>query len=127
MSWESFTDAIVNQAMRDGEFASLSGAGQPIKGLDEPYRDDWWLKAYLKREELSLPCGALELRAEVERGLLAIMKLSSESAVRRKVDQLNERIAKVNSTTTSGPATSMGKLDVDAIVARWRVQREARC
>jgi hypothetical protein len=122
MSWESFADALVSKAMREGEFTKLPGAGKPIANLDQPYRENWWLSSYLKREELAVPCEALSLRAEVERRLQQIMKLKSERAVRREVDRLNAHIAKVNSTVTSGPSTSIGKLDVEPIVSRWRAQ-----
>lgn len=120
MPWESFADSLVSKAMRDGEFDRLPGAGKPIRGLDEPYRDNWWLSRFLKREDLALPCAALDLRAEVERELTRVLALQSEPAVRRAIEALNQRIAQVNRTVTSGPATSLAGLDVESVVARWR-------
>jgi hypothetical protein len=125
MSWESFADMQVRLAIRAGEFKDLPGAGEPIAGLDEPYRDDWWLRAYLRREDLSVPCAAFDIRAEVERGLAKIMTLTSESAVRRHVEALNVKIAEVNRSTNSGPSTCVAKLDVESVLARWREARRA--
>jgi hypothetical protein len=123
MSWESFAEASVRKAMAEGEFSNLRGAGKPIEGIDGPYREDWWLQALLKREDLSLPCDALEIRADIERTLGRVMRFSGESAVRQEVEHLNARIAKVNRTTTSGPATSACVLDPEPIVERWRARR----
>ena len=126
MSWESFADAIVRKAMQSGEFDKLSGHGKPLKSLDQPYRDDWWLTELLQREELKVPCAALNLRAEVEQGLAKIRALPTESAVRRAVEALNARITNVNRTVTSGPSTSLSVLDVDAIVVQWRTDGKHR-
>jgi hypothetical protein len=126
MSWESFVEAQVRLAMGAGEFKDLRGAGEPIRGLDEPYRDDWWLREYLKREELSAPCASLDIRAEVERCLTTILKLPTESAVRRHLEALNDKIAKVNRTVIHGPSTSVAKLDIHAVVTRWQSQRHSK-
>jgi hypothetical protein len=123
MSSESFADSLVSKAMRDGEFDRLPGAGKPLRDLDEPYRDDWWLTRFLKREDLSVPCAAIDLRAEVEREMTRILALYHEPAVRRAVEALNDRIAQTNRTVTSGPPTSVAKLDVETMVARWHRHR----
>src|SRR5262245_2849502 len=123
ISWESFADSLVSKAMRDGEFDRLPGAGKPIRALEEPYRDDWWLSAFLKREDLAMPCAALDLRVEVERELTRILSLHSEQAVRRAIESLNARIAHANRSVMSGPSTSVAKLDVETVVARWRIHQ----
>ena len=123
MSWESFAEASVRKAMEEGQFNSLPGAGKPIQNLSDPYRDDWWLAAFLKREDLSLPCAALDIRADVERTLARVMRMAGESSVRREITDLNACIAKANRSVTSGPSTSAAVLDVEAVIARWRVER----
>jgi hypothetical protein len=77
----------------------------------------------LKREDLAVPCAALDLRTEVEKGLEKVMSLRSEATVRRELAVMNARIAKVNSSVISGPATSVAMIDVEALVARWREAR----
>ena len=53
-----------------------------------------------------------------------IAKLPTEEAVRRLVKAINVRIAKVNATTTSGPASTLVPLDIERIVARWKSERD---
>src|SRR5690606_26256546 len=107
MSWEGFAELKIRSAMEQGEFEKLPGRGKPISGADVPYRDDWWLRKFLQREELAVPCGSLEIRRDVEQTLERMGRMSSESEVRRAVMQLNQQIAKVNRSTTTGPATSV--------------------
>ena len=126
MSWESFAEASVRKAMEEGQFHNLPGAGKPIEGLADPYRDDWWLAALLKREDLSVPCAALDIRADVERTLARLMRSAGETSVRREVADLNVRIAKANRSVTSGPSTSAAVLDVEAVVTRWRKRTRQR-
>ena len=68
-SWEGFVEWTIRKAMGEGEFANLPGAGKPIPGLEEPYREDWWLRSMLKREQLSVPCASLDIRRDVEKTL----------------------------------------------------------
>jgi hypothetical protein len=122
-SWQGFVELTIRKAMGEGEFSNLSGAGKPIPGLDEPYQEDWWLKSLLKREQLSVPCASLDIRKDVEQTLEALTDLRSESAMREKIEALNARIARVNRSTTVGPGTSVALLDVETIIARWRLPR----
>jgi hypothetical protein len=122
MSWESFSEYLVRKSMREGEFDNLPGAGRPIAGLEEPYREDWWLRSVLKRENLAVPCPSLEIRRDVECTLNMVGGLGDEERVRREIESLNARIAKVNRLGSSGPATAVAPLDVDAVVARWRAK-----
>jgi hypothetical protein len=65
----------------------------------------------------------LDLRVEVERAMARILALPTEQAVRREVESLNAKITAANRSVTSGPSTSIAKVDIEAIVARWRTQR----
>jgi hypothetical protein len=122
-SWEGFVESTIRKAMGEGEFANLPGAGQPIPGLEEPYDEDWWLKSLLRREQLSVPCASLDIRCDVEKTLEGLVDLSSEARVRETVDELNARIAKVNRTAAQGPGTCVALLDVELILARWRMRK----
>ncbi len=48
----------IQKMIEQGAFNNLPGAGKPIPDLDEAYDENWWLKKYLKRENI----GAKELK-----------------------------------------------------------------
>lgn len=110
----------IRKAQQEGLFDDLPGRGKPLEDLDEVYDPGWWAAKLVKREELSLLPPALELRRKVERELERVRKFRHERDVRRALDKLNSDIAKTNASVTSGPSTTIAKLDVDSIVERWR-------
>jgi hypothetical protein len=126
VTWESWIDRQIREGMERGEFDNLSGVGKPLPGIDGTRDDDWWLKATLRREELSFLPPTLAVRKELDESLAAIDRATDESAVRQIVAAINERIRTVNSTATSGPATSLMPLDLDAVVSRWRANQQSR-
>lgn len=124
-TWESFVEEQIQQAQAAGEFDHLPGFGKPIPGLDGPDDELWWIKDLLKRERLSLLPPALEIRRVVERRLAQIMEMASEAGVRRAVDALNRQIFEAQFAITWGPASTLGPLDVEEVVAKWRSSRRA--
>jgi hypothetical protein len=84
-SWESFTDAIIKKAQREGKFDNLPGAGKPLAGLDGPYDPLWWAKELLRREDLSYAPAYLALKLQVEQEIQEIANLTSEKVVRERV------------------------------------------
>jgi len=124
-SWETWIDAQVRVATEAGAFDNLPGAGKPLPNLDQAYDPLWWVKQLVQREQVSVLPPSLELLRKVERELAAIEELPDEATVRHRVAALNVEIAKVNATVVEGPPTSLGTLDVDQVVARWRRARSA--
>ena len=125
-SFESWVDKQISDAVDRGEFDNVPGAGKPIANLDKPY-DEVWVAGLLRREGVStedmLPT-PLRLRKEIERLPETVRKLRSEEAVRDVVAELNQRIlAEVR--LPSGPPIPVAPVKVDAVVARWRDDREA--
>jgi hypothetical protein len=124
-SWETWIEAQIRVAREQGAFDNLPGAGKPLPNLGDAYDPLWWVKQFVRREQVSILPPALELLRKVETELAAIEKLHDEAAVRRRVAALNVEIAKVNATVLEGPPTRLGTLDVDKVVARWRQSRSA--
>ncbi|GLH81152.1 DUF1992 domain-containing protein [Bradyrhizobium sp. SSBR45G] len=118
-SFESWVEAQIRSAQREGAFDHLPGAGKPLPDLGEEHDPLWWIKQFVRREQISMLPPSLELLRKVERELATIASLPDEAAVRRKVCDLNAEIAKVNATVLEGPPTRLGQLDADQIVARW--------
>lgn len=123
ISWESWTEQQIRRAQEEGEFEGLAGAGKPLPDLSGAYDPLWWVKKLVHRERLSVLPPALQIRTRVEQELEKIWTLADEAGVRARVAALNAEIAKVNATTTSGPATTVAVLDVEVIVQRWRERR----
>lgn len=119
---ESFVERQIREAQEEGAFERLSGAGKPLPPL-HPEEEAWWIKRKLKAERLDVLPEALEIRREVDRVLASLAGLTEERAVRERLLALDARIRKVNRTTIAGPPTSVGPLDVEALVARWREGR----
>lgn len=42
----------IRQAIEEGQFDNLSGQGQPIPDIDEPYDPLWWVKKWVRREQM---------------------------------------------------------------------------
>jgi hypothetical protein len=123
VSWESWIERQIREAMEQGEFDDLPGTGKPLPDLDQPHDETWWLKEKLRRENVSLLPPVLALRKEVEDALTQIAEADTETAVRQIVATINARIVHVNSHTTSGPPSTTMPLDVDRIVEEWRNRR----
>lgn len=121
-TYESFVERQIREAQEEGAFDRLAGAGKPLPPL-HPEEEAWWIKRKLRAERLDVLPEALEIRREVDRVLASLAALGDERLVRERLLELDARIRKVNRTTVAGPATSLGPLDVEAVVARWRAAR----
>ena len=110
----------IRRAVEEGAFDNLPGAGKPIPGIDQPYDENWWLKGMLKRENLSVLPQTLELRAEIEKDIEKMWHAFNESDLSRQFAAINAKIRKLNSTATTGPATTVSEMDAQAVVERWK-------
>jgi hypothetical protein len=121
MSFDSWIDAQIRGAQERGEFDDLPGMGKPLAAIEGPHDEMWWVKQLLAREGLSFLPPALAIRGEAQKVLAQIGELDSETAVRRVVGDLNERIREINrKPEINGPPSTLMPLDVEALVERWR-------
>ena len=124
MSFRSWIDAQIDEARKRGEFDNLPGKGKPLKGLDEPYDELWWVRQLMIREEISYLPPALALRRDAEQTLDRIKELSSEGAVRAVIEELNGRIREANrKPDLDGPPSNLMPVNVEVVVERWRQER----
>lgn len=120
INWESWVDRRIREAQERGDFDNVPKGR--IKGLDRPYSADWWLRDWVKRENISLAPRTVRTRVRVENELARIMKFTREEAVRRNVDLLNAEIREANRGDL-GPLQPQELLDADRVVAAWRARR----
>jgi len=118
--FETVIERQIREAEERGEFDDLPGAGKPIPGLDRPHDELWWVRQMLKREQLSFLPGHLQLRRDAEKAIEQALGAPSETAARRIIDELNEKIADHNRTATSGPGSDLAAIDVDEVMRRRR-------
>ena len=125
VSWESWIEQQIREAQEDGQFDNLARKGKPIPGLDSPHDPMRWVKDLMRREKVAEVPAAMAIKVKVEREIEKLWELAREEDVRAGVAALNVEIAKINRTTTSGPPTTLGLLDADAIVRQWSERRQS--
>jgi Domain of unknown function (DUF1992) len=127
-SWyESHIDRQIREAQERGEFDDLPGAGKPLPGYGQPDDEDWWLKDLVRRENITgaLPA-SLKLRREVEDIAQTVAAKKTEAAVRKVVEELNDRIRKAQRGHLDGPPVVLSTVDTDEVVAAWRSVQAGR-
>lgn len=115
-----FVERQIREAQARGAFDELAGHGRPLPGLDQPHDELWWVKRKLREENVADLPPALRARAERDRAVVTAMEAADEQSARRTMEDVNELIRRINRTTVHGPPTSVGPVDVDELVARWR-------
>ena len=123
-AYESWIDRQVREAQDRGEFDNLPGTGKPIPNRNELVDENWWLKQWIEREQITgaVPT-SLKIRKEAEELMETLARVSDESAVRQIVASLNERIERARRSQVDGPPVYLEPFDVDQIVATWRAAR----
>ena len=120
---EDFVERQIREAQASGELDELEGKGEPLPFVDKPHDPMAWWRKKLEQEKLSILPDSLEILREAEAALVEVARSASEARARERLEALNERIRKVNRTATGGPPTTLAPLDVEAVLARWRVTR----
>ena len=117
----------IRAAQARGEFDDLPGKGKPLR-LDDAGDPDWWVKAYLRRENIDTsalvhPTIALRREADAFPGTLA--DLTREVQVRAVLADYNARVVAEWRRPAVGPTVPVAarQVDVEAMVARWRILR----
>lgn len=122
MTFTSWIDQQIHEAMERGAFDNLPGAGKPIPDRGDEDAAQAWLREYLRRECVStdelLPT-PLKLRKEIARLTATVPTLDSETEVREAVAELNRQIMEWRRIPL-GPPIFVPLVDEDAMVGRWR-------
>jgi len=115
----------IDDAIKEGKFDNLSGAGRPLKleplPADEDARMKWWAIRILRQNQIVPDEVRLRKRIELMRGYLD--GLRDESRLAALVTQLNLLIRRLNTLGTNALAGNIAPVDLD--VERHRLRR--RC
>ncbi|MFI1568306.1 DUF1992 domain-containing protein [Streptomyces sp. NPDC020490] len=122
--FESWVDKQIRDAQARGDFATLSGAGEPLPdGADTSYDELWWVRQKMAREGLSVLPPTLALRKEAEDALEAAYAAPSERIVRKIIAEINVKIRDMMFKPPPGPPLGKKPYDVEEVVRRWREGR----
>jgi len=128
--YESWVDKQIREAQERGDFDGLPGAGKPLPHLGDPDDADWWVKGYIKRENLDIS-GALPtplaLRKEAAGFPESLADVRQESQVREILEDFNHRVKADRLRPAVGqlPPLIARTVDVEAALEQWRVLRAA--
>jgi len=122
-----YVEVSIQQAIRNGDFDDLPGAGKPIENLGEVHDPDWWIRRKIQRENLTgLGPAAFTLRTEDAQLDARLDAMTSEREVRETLDDFNRRGIEARRQLLGGPPVVTPVRDVDVEVDRWRARRQAR-
>lgn len=124
ITFESWADRQIREATERGELDNLPGAGEPLRGLNKPYDELWWVKAKMEREGLSHLPPSLALRKEAQDARAAALRAPSEVMVRKIVTEINAKIEAAIQRPPEGPPHRLSPFDLDAVLREWRERRE---
>lgn len=127
MSFRTWVDSQISASIERGDFDHLSGAGEPLRGLDREQTAYDWALAKARREGVDtaamLPPG-LALRRERDQLPARAARLASEAEVAALAEDYNRRVeAFWRRPQESRWAPVPGLADVEALVTGWRENR----
>jgi hypothetical protein len=123
VAFESWVDKQIREAEERGEFADLPGAGKPLRNLDGPYDELWWVREKMEREDLTYLPPSLALRKDAEDALTEARRARTETEVRRIISGVNARIRAAITHPPEGPPLNLAPFDIERVVREWRESR----
>jgi hypothetical protein len=115
-------DRRIEDAMKEGKFDNLPGAGRPIDlepmPADENARLTWWAIRILKGNDVVPDEVVWRKRIDVMKGELA--ETRCERRLRALVQQINVLVYKLNTLGTNALQSAVCGVDLDAELARLR-------
>ena len=121
-------DRRIEDAMAEGKFDNLAGAGKPLQLEDLPADENarmlWWALRIMRNNDFTPD--EIRWRKLIE-GLKGELSQSrNESRVRTLVGQINELVLKLNTLGTNAIQLAVTGVDLDAELLKLR-QRRGEC
>ena len=121
-------DKRIEDAMREGKFDNLQGAGKPLDlepmPAEEGARLMWWALRILKNNDV-LPHEVM-WRKTIDRIKAKIAEARDEKRVVKLVTQVNELVRKVNTLGTNALKSPVTPMDVEMALEEFRQRVRVR-
>jgi len=118
-------DRRIEDAMREGKFDNLSGAGQPLELEDMPAEENarlmWWAIRLLKQNDF-IP-DEVRWHKALDRLHETLNSLMDEKQLPALVEQMNDIIRKINTLGTNALKASVAPIDLETERTRLRERR----
>ena len=115
--WESLVDQKIREAMEQGEFDNLAGAGQPIDLSENPYEDPDWRTAHRMLRNAGFAPAWIEERKDIEAGAADLMdwlhRYQSGHSTDRQMAELLNQIESVDGWNLQAPAAGFQRNRID--------------
>ncbi len=121
-------DRRIEEAMAEGKFDNLAGAGKPLDlepmPADENARLMWWALRIMKQNDVTPD--EVVYRKQIDVLLAQIAGLTDEAALPPLVTRVNEFVRKLNTMGTTALKASVVLLDLDSERERLRARLAGR-
>src|SRR5207248_11321879 len=118
-------DRRIEDAMREGKFDNLPGAGQPLELEDMPAEENarlmWWAIRLLKQNDF-IP-EEIRWHKALDRLREMLNSLIDEKQLPALVDQMNQIVHKINTLGTNALKASVAPIDLETERTRLRERR----
>ena len=112
----------IEEAMREGKFENLAGFGQPLElepmPAEENARMTWWAIKILRQNEFVPDEVKWRKRIDLCKEMLA--RATSEAAVRRMVEQINDLVRQLNTLGTNAINIAAAPVSIESELAKLR-------
>jgi hypothetical protein len=119
-------DKRIEDAMKEGKFDNLAGAGQPLDLEPMPAEENarlmWWALRILKNNDFTPE--EIRWRKAIDHLKSRLAAATEEAEVIRLVGQANELVRKVNTLGTNALNTGVAPLDEGEYLQRLRDRRQ---
>src|SRR5437868_6329214 len=121
-AFRRLADRRIEEAMQDGKFDNLAGAGKPLNlepmPADEGARMMWWMLRIMKHNDFTPH--EVAWRKTIDRLKDELAEARDESRVVQLVSQINELACKVNTLGTNALKTAIVGVSLEIELARLR-------